>query len=843
MRKRAQIMSLLMVFAALMSAVSAKAQICGGNSTPSEPWDCDTNYQWPRGVITPCPNVVIKQKSNHYADDNRRGDHLTQLRYRREGWDTVVDCNTTELVLSCTPYIPVKNFNGCYTVDEIPYDPIDPTFHAGNHLNISTDDAWDQDIITFPFPFMFFGKQYSHARVASNGLVSFNTSYSGYCTYDYQANAPIPNSNFVYKNSIYGVYEDIDPRYLQNEATGGMFRSIGGTKPCRYLCASVNGVDLFGNHGNYNTYQIVCYEGTNIIEVHVKDRNCCSTTNSGNGILGIQNETGNAQQPSSSSSASNYYVQSGAPAAFWPTGWNNTHKVEHNVAYRFTPQGDTPKNYGWYRILDDGTSVPLSVMPQDFEQDYTPEAAAAAASDTNGYYYRMPMSDMDLNYYTCPNVTLAHVAPHRTSRYYFQLDFIGGSGSDTTEYHLRDTITIGYDHNNHTEFVPSQRDICYGASTTTPLRIKMVQDTLRTVWSVSRRLNGATVPLPLSILNRGGWTEGTDYKDMMVSFNSQDLPMDGMPANKIDSIYIHVDAFYTNGCDSNANALIRVFPNFDTTIVEGRCQGEVYHFSANGRDYRESVQESVTLHSQPGCDSVVNLNLTVDSVSLTIDPISDCKPIVWQNGRTYSRTNTETALTDTVVYVNRFGCDSVVRLNLTIMPLTARFTSSLEFFDFDHLDAIFTDISIGGDSNVWKFPAPTLDQHGPTAYYSIPIEANDAIIKLVEYSQYGCVDSTTLRIPFNKEHFWIPNAFTPDNPSGNALFGSVSSETIQQEMLIYNRRGEMVFRCEGVDCKWDGRDLNGEPCMQGAYVYIIRYTNTFAPTETKIRKGTVTLIR
>jgi flagellar hook assembly protein FlgD len=55
--------------------------------------------------------------------------------------------------------------------------------------------------------------------------------------------------------------------------------------------------------------------------------------------------------------------------------------------------------------------------------------------------------------------------------------------------------------------------------------------------------------------------------------------------------------------------------------------------------------------------------------------------------------------------------------------------------------------------------------------------------------------------------------------------------------------GVMVFHCEGVDCQWDGNHENGEPCPQGGYAYVIRYTNTFEPGKTHIIKGTVTLIR
>lgn len=801
----------------LLSGAMSNVQAQCGNSTPSTPWDCDPEYLWPP-TIQPCPEVQIKQKH----------DHTSKREYRELGWDTAVTCNTTSLVLSCTPYIPVQNFNGCYTVDEIPYNPVDPSFHQGEHLNISSDDAWDSSPISFPFTFTFFGLNYSSARVGSNGLLTFSPNdYTGYCAFNYQQYAPIPNASFPSKNAIYGVYEDIDPRYLRTEdGTCGMFKSVGGTYPCRYLCSSVNGVDLFGNHGNLNTYQIVCYEGTNIIEVHVKDRNCCSSTNSGMGIIGIQNASGTPQQPSTNPSASNYYVRPNSPAAFWPAGYNNTTSVFHNKAFRFTPQGTTPKSYGWYRILDDGTTVALSVYDDDHLD---------AVNDTNGYYEPMPDDPTD----PCPNLTLAHISPTCTSRYYFELNFLDGTG---VQYHLRDTITVGYDHFKLTEFVPQESSICDGSGTSTRLHFKKIQDTVRTSWSIYRGNGGAVAPLPTSLLHFGNISTLGSDKYLPVSIYSTEISRDGLPKDWVDSIYIHVDVEYTNGCDSFATALIRINPNFDDTINVTICEGQTYHFTANNTDYRNPIVVTVPLISQAGCDSLVTLDLDVSPASHTIDTIFDCKDVIW-HGRRYSQSNDATFDRDTLRMNNIYGCDSIVQLYLTIIPLKARLHSSLDHFDFDHLDVTLTDLSIGGDSNTWKFPAPAPDQQGPTAYYSIPLDASGAKIVLYEYSPYGCVSSDSIYIPFDKEHFWVPSAFTPDNPAGNSLFGSVSTETVHQEMLIYNRRGELVYRCEGVDCTWDGRDMNGEKCVQGAYVYIIRYTNSFDVHKTNVKKGTVTLIR
>jgi hypothetical protein len=70
-----------------------------------------------------------------------------------------------------------------------------------------------------------------------------------------------------------------------------------------------------------------------------------------------------------------------------------------------------------------------------------------------------------------------------------------------------------------------------------------------------------------------------------------------------------------------------------------------------------------TFVNAAGCDSVVTLNLTLNSSSSSTDSITACNSYTWTDGITYT-TNNNTA-TDT--FVNTAGCDSIVTLNLTVI--------------------------------------------------------------------------------------------------------------------------------------------------------------------------------
>ncbi len=792
-------------------------------------------------VVSPCPEVKILQKPDNMNDPYY---HQNQS-YVTRGWDTAVTCAIHQLELSAEPYIPVQFFNGTYTVEEIPYNPPDTTFYLGGlgtRMDINSDDVFAPAATNIAFPFYFFGIRKSYFRLGDNGLVTFTTSYmsqspggstpsGNHCPYSYSSGIPwhptnnsgnpTPESEFHrMHDAIYGVYEDTYPQPSTVTYPQGIYYGVLDNYPCRKIIASWNQIPLFGNTPERQTYQIVCYEGSNIIEVHVKRRGCCSSTTGGRGTIGIQNATG-LPQVQGELGTSNAYVTPNSPASFPAPGWNprqvGSGVTANEVAFRFTPQGNTQKTYYWYRIYDDGR--PNDTLTQN-------------TTDTNGWYEPMG-SDPDH-----PTLTKAHVAPTCNARYVLSLNF---KNADTTWYRLKDTITIGYDHENdmqlkHPAEPDSSRrhDVCQGQNATVSLIFNPLLTPKTKTWTVSRILNGTEITLPQSMY--------TIAPDQMSLTLRPDPQSDTLPRNKIDSVRIQAFVEFTNSCTNFDTFLIRTFPNFDTVDKRGICQGETFTWSLNHQTYTQSTTSpQVTLQSEPGCDSVVHLDLTVSSTSLTIDTIVDCKPVYWK-GKWYYTSNTATAAGDTVVEKNQWDCDSVVRLNLSIYPLTAKLTSSVDHFDMNNLDVVLTDISIGGDSRRWILPTGP-EQTSEVAYYTIPANYNEADILMIAHSPYGCLDTAEIIIPLNKEFFWVPNAFTPDNPAGNELFGSVSVGTLTQEMYIYNRWGEQVYYCSGVDCTWDGHDTHGRACPQGAYVYIIRYTNIFDPKETKIVKGAVTLIR
>ena len=73
--------------------------------------------------------------------------------------------------------------------------------------------------------------------------------------------------------------------------------------------------------------------------------------------------------------------------------------------------------------------------------------------------------------------------------------------------------------------------------------------------------------------------------------------------------------------------------------------------------------------------------------------------------------------------------------------------------------------------------------------------------------------------------FYIPSAFTPNGDGLNDLF-QVSATFVPKsfELVIYNRRSNIVFRSSDINASWDGK-LRGQTLPSGIYIYVITFLN------------------
>ena len=116
------------------------------------------------------------------------------------------------------------------------------------------------------------------------------------------------------------------------------------------------------------------------------------------------------------------------------------------------------------------------------------------------------------------------------------------------------------------------------------------------------------------------------------------------------------------GCDSTVTLHLTINQSTSTTWSIGICQGDSLFF--NDRWIDEEGEYRDTLQSALGCDSTVLLMLIIYPTSETIVTDTACDSYEWMDGMTYT-TSTDSP-TITLPNMNRYRCDSIVRLNLTV---------------------------------------------------------------------------------------------------------------------------------------------------------------------------------
>ncbi len=117
-----------------------------------------------------------------------------------------------------------------------------------------------------------------------------------------------------------------------------------------------------------------------------------------------------------------------------------------------------------------------------------------------------------------------------------------------------------------------------------------------------------------------------------------------------------------HGCDSVATLNLTVLPVYTVEVDEEICDGNTIQF--NGSEYGDEGIYPHLLQTDAGCDSTVILNLTVHPVYATSFGESICQGSSFTfEGTSYSQPGQYFH-----TYTTPFGCDSVVTLNLEVIP-------------------------------------------------------------------------------------------------------------------------------------------------------------------------------
>ncbi len=199
----------------------------------------------------------------------------------------------------------------------------------GSHTLSMSDDVYSS-LIPIGFSFNFYGTTYTNLVVSSNGYITFNSSSaSGGSAWSIASGIFVNNA---IRNGISGVYGD-----LYQPAGGTITYGVSGVAPYRRFVLTFCQVRLFSCTSNMTTFQIILNETTDIVEVHTKRKDGCTSWNSNRFIQGVENNPMTAGTPS--------------PGRNFPTVWT----VTTPDGYSFTPDA----TYASYSV----NSIPFSMVP------------------------------------------------------------------------------------------------------------------------------------------------------------------------------------------------------------------------------------------------------------------------------------------------------------------------------------------------------------------------------------------------------------------------------------------------------------------------------------------------
>jgi len=255
-----------------------------------------------------------------------------------------------------------------YTVSEIPYNPM--PFDSGINVVNYVDDTWSEPI-PIGFDFYFFGHPYQSLLLGTNCIVSFDlANENSYCPWPIDNAIPSPLNPV---DCIMFPFQDVDP------AIGGtIHHQVYGSPPYRKFVLSFDTVPYYYCWDSTFTGQLILYENSGNIEMHLHHKTVCSDWNQGAAILGVQDSSGTE--------------------AYWASDYNYpTQWIANDEAWLFSPDSEYAANLDRIsgRVIADldhdcsfgGSDYPLMNKPVVFNDTFG--NTFYSFTDMEGYYSKL----------------------------------------------------------------------------------------------------------------------------------------------------------------------------------------------------------------------------------------------------------------------------------------------------------------------------------------------------------------------------------------------------------------------------------------------------------------------
>ena len=237
--------------------------------------------------------------------------------------------------------------------------------------------------------------------------------------------------------------------------------------------------------------------------------------------------------------------------------------------------------------------------------------------------------------------------------------------------------------------------------------------------------------------------------------------------------------------------------------------------------------------ASPGnCTDTVKKTVTVRASDTTDKNIAICK----DSSFTFGSQVINTAGHYQQLFQNTYGCDSLVRLDVSISPLPV---ANFSYVSTLNEPVAFTNSSTNAVTYYWDFGDSTSStEKDPVHQYT---RADNYTPCLTVWSANGCKAKAckALRVEIITS-IDVPQAFTPNGDGNNDILYVRGGGIREFTLKLYNRWGQLIFETNDLKRGWDGEFHGTKQDIESvAFVLVATFIN-----NTHFQKqGNITIIR
>ncbi len=285
-------------------------------------------------------------------------------------------------------------------------------------------------------------------------------------------------------------------------------------------------------------------------------------------------------------------------------------------------------------------------------------------------------------------------------------------------------------------------------------------------------------------------------------------------------IYV-VNLKSAGGCDSIVNLDLKVVSQVETNLTESICTGS--SFTIGTQTFTTTGNYIVNMKAIGGCDSTVNLNLTV------VDKLTDtvyfeiCMGDSLLVGDTILRQGVHL-----LSFISVGGCDSIVEVNIS-----SRSELGIQSQNIDFCDQESVELQVSPDFETYQW-------NDGTQSNLLVVRDTGTYWVVMEKGCYTRIDTFHVNAQACGCEVFFPQAFSPNKDGVNDVFRPIEKNITQVSLMIYNRWGERVFESVQQKVQWDG-NYNGAEMPMDTYVF--HYYGLCSDGAYKTHSGHVTIVR